>query len=136
EVIFISIMSRYILFVERLCFTLSLSSFFFFNATVTTEIYTLSLHDALPIFPPEAKRNRISLYTIALEGYRRGLNLKFLNTVDEVGNNKLVYALSSGQTTHYFHESSGDLNTEAAQIICDNKSITYSYLQEANVPTP
>src|SRR5262245_66407594 len=29
---------------------LLLSSFFFFNATATTEIYTLSLHDALPIF--------------------------------------------------------------------------------------
>src|SRR5690348_17970799 len=29
-----------------LCFLL----FFFFNATATTEIYTLSLHDALPIF--------------------------------------------------------------------------------------
>src|SRR2546430_17537635 len=29
----------------RLCF----SSFFFFNDTATTEIYTLSLHDALPI---------------------------------------------------------------------------------------
>ena len=26
-------------------------SFFFFNDTATTEIYTLSLHDALPIFP-------------------------------------------------------------------------------------
>src|SRR5205807_9553205 len=26
-----------------------LSSYFFFNATTTTEIYTLSLHDALPI---------------------------------------------------------------------------------------
>src|SRR5258708_13289026 len=26
------------------------SSFFFFNDTATTEIYTLSLHDALPIF--------------------------------------------------------------------------------------
>src|SRR6266496_4435437 len=25
---------------------------FFFNATATTEIYTLSLHDALPIWPP------------------------------------------------------------------------------------
>src|SRR5258708_26808936 len=25
--------------------------FFFFNDTATTEIYTLSLHDALPIFP-------------------------------------------------------------------------------------
>src|SRR2546430_17309858 len=28
----------------------SVSSFFFFNDTATTEIYTLSLHDALPIF--------------------------------------------------------------------------------------
>src|SRR5258705_9290635 len=31
------------------CFT-----FFFFNDTATTEIYTLSLHDALPIFGDEA----------------------------------------------------------------------------------
>src|SRR2546426_12192269 len=30
--------------VRRFCF-----SFFFFNDTATTEIYTLSLHDALPI---------------------------------------------------------------------------------------
>src|SRR3712207_8080225 len=29
---------------------LRLASFFFFNDTATTEIYTLSLHDALPIF--------------------------------------------------------------------------------------
>src|SRR3712207_8892637 len=27
--------------------------FFFFNDTATTEIYTLSLHDALPIFRPD-----------------------------------------------------------------------------------
>src|SRR2546422_2831190 len=27
-----------------------MSSFFFFNDTATTEIYTLSLHDALPIY--------------------------------------------------------------------------------------
>src|SRR5438270_9760169 len=32
---------------------------FFFNATATTEIYTLSLHDALPIWaPPRAARCR------------------------------------------------------------------------------
>src|SRR5436190_12849871 len=30
--------------------SLSFFSFFFFNDTATTEIYTLSLHDALPIF--------------------------------------------------------------------------------------
>src|SRR2546423_15108390 len=32
-------------------------SFFFFNDTATTEIYTLSLHDALPI-PPALRRPR------------------------------------------------------------------------------
>src|SRR5437764_14475939 len=31
-------------------FFFSLSLFFFFNDTATTEIYTLSLHDALPIY--------------------------------------------------------------------------------------
>src|SRR2546426_9138878 len=30
------------------------SLFFFFNDTATTEIYTLSLHDALPISSPES----------------------------------------------------------------------------------
>src|SRR5438045_8577143 len=32
------------------CCYLMLFTFFFFNDTATTEIYTLSLHDALPIF--------------------------------------------------------------------------------------
>src|SRR2546428_9541357 len=32
--------------------------FFFFNDTATTEIYTLSLHDALPIFPATARQAR------------------------------------------------------------------------------
>src|SRR5690349_22827925 len=33
-----------------MCSHIVLSLFFFFNDTATTEIYTLSLHDALPIF--------------------------------------------------------------------------------------
>src|SRR3712207_7563167 len=32
--------------------------FFFFNDTATTEIYTLSLHDALPIYPDDPSRAR------------------------------------------------------------------------------
>src|SRR6266581_2927656 len=32
----------------------SFTFFFFFNVTAATEIYTLSLHDALPIFSPSA----------------------------------------------------------------------------------
>src|SRR6266566_1050510 len=34
--------------------------FFFFNDTATTEIYTLSLHDALPIWPVSATWQMIS----------------------------------------------------------------------------
>src|SRR4030066_2437307 len=33
-----------------MCLSLAFVVFFFFNDTATTEIYTLSLHDALPIF--------------------------------------------------------------------------------------
>src|SRR2546422_7750517 len=36
------------------CLSLVTIFFFFFNDTATTEIYTLSLHDALPISPPSA----------------------------------------------------------------------------------
>src|SRR5438093_3181961 len=39
---------------------LSLSFFFFFNDTATTEIYTLSLHDALPICARRTKTIRES----------------------------------------------------------------------------
>src|SRR5256885_9580752 len=34
------------------------SFFFFFNDTATTEIYTLSLHDALPIYGPSPAMSR------------------------------------------------------------------------------
>src|SRR5437764_5009247 len=39
-------------FSTRFTYYLYLFFFFFFNDTATTEIYTLSLHDALPISPP------------------------------------------------------------------------------------
>src|SRR5690554_7676706 len=35
---------------------LSVVTFFFFSDTATTEIYTLSLHDALPIYPTREPR--------------------------------------------------------------------------------
>src|SRR2546422_8516795 len=37
-----------------MCVLLCFFFFFFFNDTATTEIYTLSLHDALPILVPSA----------------------------------------------------------------------------------
>src|SRR5687767_14861199 len=42
--------------------------FFFFNDTATTEIYTLSLHDALPIFEPSRDKERPTRIVVAIPG--------------------------------------------------------------------
>jgi len=86
--------------------------------------------------PIEARHNRTSLYTIALEGWRRGLKLSFHNVYDE--NNKILlkYSLKSDKRVHYFDESSGDKNTNEAFKICGDKSLTNKYLKKANVPIP
>src|SRR5438034_8761351 len=71
--------------------------FFFFNATATTEIYTLSLHDALPISlaggfaegtPDEARRRAmvaaltlIGALTVSRETDRKSTRLNSSHTV-------------------------------------------------------
>src|SRR2546429_4325766 len=46
--------------------------FFFFNDTATTEIYTLSLHDALPILRKPGKLPEFaSLHSAILDAYQR-----------------------------------------------------------------
>ena len=76
-------------------FSLSLSfllSFFFFNDTATTEIYTLSLHDALPICEVSIREDNVLVDQLSVvdtqsitsaqqelavvSGYRRGENFK------------------------------------------------------------
>src|SRR2546429_1193157 len=51
--------------------SLTYSYFFFFNDTATTEIYTLSLHDALPIFGPSEGDH---LFNNLRNGIRLGAN--------------------------------------------------------------
>src|SRR2546430_8111280 len=51
---------------------LSTFSFFFFNDTATTEIYTLSLHDALPISRLRPGIPGGGMQRLADEGRRRG----------------------------------------------------------------
>src|SRR3712207_7674169 len=46
--------------------------FFFFNDTATTEIYTLSLHDALPIFRPQALRGHRPRHRHVSDDHRGG----------------------------------------------------------------
>src|SRR5438094_9173885 len=46
---------------------------FFFNDHATTEIYTLSLHDALPIFRDENAHNDKSVHGVLNPTYQAGL---------------------------------------------------------------
>jgi len=86
--------------------------------------------------PPAGQGKRISTYNVALEGWRRGLELEFYGEIEEVSKLKLRYSLSNGERTHHFQLSMGDKVTEEAFNICDDKSLTKKYLKKAGVPVP
>jgi D-alanine-D-alanine ligase-like ATP-grasp enzyme/acylphosphatase len=88
--------------------------------------------DAVPL---EARRKKTSMYVIALEAWRRGITLKFYNHSDE-GKLQIRYSLSYQGKEHHFQSSKGDLVSEEAYKICDNKGLTNDYLTKAGVPTP
>src|SRR5256886_8194396 len=67
--------------------------FFFFNDTATTEIYTLSLHDALPIWANGARRNEF--------GFGDGQTFN-----EDVGGFTLVRSFVNGGGHHGERESS------------------------------
>src|SRR2546430_11812933 len=57
--------------------------FFFFNDTATTEIYTLSLHDALPIFQKSRSGTRQNLLHIPVHLRRERVECQnFLTQID------------------------------------------------------
>src|SRR3712207_8939162 len=51
--------------------------FFFFNDTATTEIYTLSLHDALPICGIQGRLGELRLYSESGTHYRTAFATRF-----------------------------------------------------------
>src|SRR2546430_8214709 len=84
------------------------SFFFFFNDTATTEIYTLSLHDALPIYahprPPGARADRPVHARRARRGgrARRGAHLaRRLRRGRELGDRKSTRLNSSHSQISY-----------------------------------
>src|SRR5205823_12632135 len=79
--------------------TISYSSLFFFNDTATTQIYTLSLHDALPIF---ACANVANLVMVRDEGrgseiaIRSELGCPRMRLVGQLFTESLLLALAGG----------------------------------------
>src|SRR2546430_11765233 len=66
-------------------------SFFFFNDTATTEIYTLSLHDALPISTPSPPRFRA--VSAAVTTIRRATCLDRKSTRLNSSHSQISYAV-------------------------------------------
>src|SRR3712207_6223043 len=71
----------YVLFFAR-CIT---SLFFFFNDTATTEIYTLSLHDALPIWGDIVLTDiKTAEMSKVVENTYRDINIAFANELAKI----------------------------------------------------
>src|SRR5699024_11667308 len=86
----------------------------------------------------------LDAYLIALEGWRRGLTLKWYYDASDVTDLKMIgfnplaktFSLASEEATHYFYRSRGDKVANEAVDIVTHKGVAKKYLQEANVPTP
>lgn len=89
------------------------------------------LENSIPI---EAQGYKVSSYAVALEGWRRGLTVKYIDR--DRNPLKIRYSLSDGTKEHIFAGSRGDLVTKKAIRICIKKDLTKKYLMKANVPTP
>lgn len=95
--------------------------------------YLPQLKDALP---KHAHGYMSSGYSIALEGWRRGLDLKIRVTYFRNKSKVIEYVLSNKEKSHYFQITRGDLVSKEAVRICINKDLTKKYLIEAGVETP
>src|SRR5690348_17541954 len=78
---------------------------FFFPATATTEIYTLSLHDALPIFGEGAVREPVVGFGVDEKACRQG--------IDREGSGRLGNA-----TTHYRSEEHTSELQSPVHLVC------------------
>ncbi|ARK32209.1 acylphosphatase [Halalkalibacter krulwichiae] len=86
--------------------------------------------------PPEAHSDNLSMYTIALEGWRRGLTLKFYSVYKSGDRLKIRYSLSYQGREHFFSHSLGDKITEESIKVCKSKELTKQTLTQAGVPVP
>src|SRR5690625_5761807 len=78
--------------------------------------------------PESGQGKRISTYTVALEGWRRGLDLKFYSVFEDRNKLKVRYSLANGDKVHHFSLSMGDRVSDEAFNICDDKDATKRYL--------
>src|SRR3712207_7226261 len=98
--------------------------FFFFNDTATTEIYTLSLHDALPIY---LTRPKLKFVDEPVQ------TIKFLD--DPGGGPKLKVLDDPVQTVKFLDDSGGDRKSTRLNSSHANISYAVFCLKKKKPPT-
>ena len=90
------------------------------------------------------RRFDMDSFLVALEGWRRGLELTFYYDPSRVTDLKLTgynqigkaFSLASDERTHYFYRSRGDKVTNEAAEAGTDKARAKQLLQQAGIPTP
>ncbi|GAA4069209.1 ATP-grasp domain-containing protein [Amphibacillus indicireducens] len=92
-----------------------------------------------------ARKTKLCAYAVAVEGWRRGLTLKWY-TIDSGKYDNMItfgvnppgrlFSLSSETKTHYFFRTRGDKVANDAVEIGSDKSLTKTILKEKGVPVP
>src|SRR5690625_4546214 len=88
---------------------------------------------------------KLDAYAVALEGWRRGLTLKW-HTKDTPAFKEMktwyverpgqLFSLGDEKKEHFFFRTRGDLVSNEAVEIGADKGITKAHLEKANIPTP
>src|SRR2546430_13369109 len=100
--------------------------FFFFNDTATTEIYTLSLHDALPIFiaAPVVKSGKLNLYLTLRSGFAN--NIFFVATPGLLTEIKIFNRWSLDRSEEHTSELQSQSNL-VCRLLLEKKKKQLSY---------
>src|SRR3712207_7748022 len=94
-----------------------LPCFFFFNDTATTEIYTLSLHDALPISNRELiERNQRAAFSF---GTSFGLG-------PEVNDEEIVRAMLAVRANSMTYEAASPQDRKSTRLNSSHANISYA----------
>lgn len=81
-------------------------------------------------------RGSITMYSIALEGWRRGLELKFHRIFTKDKKLIIQYTLANKDRKHIFQLSFGDQVSKDASSIAKDKNLAKEYLQKSHVNVP
>lgn len=93
-------------------------------------------HFQKEMIPKKVNGNKLSMYSVALEGWRRGLKLKFFTEVHG-GEYKILFSLSDENNKCIFQGSHGDkVQDRTVKTDCWDQTKTKEYLEKAGFLVP